>query len=174
MRPRSGLRERLLQMCVTPPVWLRWLYVPVSAVLVFGVAQRRGWTTGAFAAVIYGGMSFAMALEPAGAVSWSKRHPRADSALLGPLLFLALTALTSVPGWWCVLGGFVGLLLGVALGARRKRLLTNAGANELTEDEGFADIPPGFHLKPKDLTPTRRKMVEEMERKLRPRRRPKA
>ena len=52
-----------------------------------------------------------MALNPGGAISWSRNHPKSDGAILGPLLFLALAVVTSLSLWWCLLAGMLGVAI---------------------------------------------------------------
>ena len=112
-------------MATNPPTWMRWSYLPIFALVVFAVTQRRGWMVGAVAAVVYGGMYLASALSPAGFVSWSRNHPKSDGAFLGPLLFLTLAVITNLSLWWCLLGGVPGACIGSALMVRRDRLRTH-------------------------------------------------
>lgn len=108
---------------LNPPIWLRWIYVPLFAAMALGLVLRRGWVFGIVAAVVYGGVGLAVALSPGGVVSWSQDHPRLDGAILGPLLFLALAfIIPSLSAWWCLLAGVVGSFIGIALGGRRDRL----------------------------------------------------
>jgi hypothetical protein len=104
-----------------PPIWMRLLYVPMFALVALMTGERRGWVVGIVAAVVYGGMGLAVAITPGGTVRWSRAHPKADNAVLGPLLFLALAYLTRVSVWWCLAAGVLGSLGGIALGAQRRR-----------------------------------------------------
>ena len=106
-----------------PPIWLRWIYVPLFAAMALGLVLRRGWVIGTVAAGVCGGGGLAVALSPGGVVSWSRSHPRLDGAIFGPLLFLALAfIIPSLSVWWCLLAGVVGVFVGIALGGRRDRL----------------------------------------------------
>lgn len=111
------------RLAADPPWYFRLLFVPVFALVAFGVAGRRGWIVGAIAAIVYGGIGLAMAVAPGGVVAWSRRHPRLDSAVFGPLLFLALAYLTPMSIWICALLGVAGVGLGVLMGIRRERRL---------------------------------------------------
>jgi hypothetical protein len=104
-----------------PPWYLRLAFVPLFAGMALGVAARRGWVVGSVAAVSYGGLGLAMAVAPGGVVDWSRRHPRVDGSFFGPLLFLGLAYLTSLPIWACVAAGIAGLGFGVLMGIRRER-----------------------------------------------------
>ena len=110
-------------MASNPPSWMRWAYVPLAALMAFAAMQQRGWLIGIVAAVMFVGGGLTMALNPGGAISWSRNHPKSDGAILGPLLFLALAVVTSLSLWWCLLGGMLGVVLGAAMGGRRGRLL---------------------------------------------------
>lgn len=104
-----------------PPWYLRLVYPLLFAGMALGVAARRGWVVGSIAAVVYGGLGLAMALAPGGVVDWSRRHPRADGAFFGPLLFLGLAYLTSLSIWICAVAGIAGVGFGVLMGIRRER-----------------------------------------------------
>lgn len=119
----SNLVSRFNRLATDPPWYFRLLFVPVFALMAFGVAGRRGWVAGMVAAIVYGGMGLAMALAPGGVVAWSRRHPRMDGAFLGPLLFLALAYLTHLSVWICSACGVVGIGIGAGLGVRRERRL---------------------------------------------------
>ena len=110
-------------LAANPPTWMRWSYVPVFALVVFHVTQRRGWVIGAVAAVVYGGVGLAM-LSPGRTASWSKNHHKLNGSLLGPMLFLALAVITNLSVWWSLLGGVLGACIGIALSVRRDRLQT--------------------------------------------------
>ena len=110
-------------MASNPPSWMRWAYVPISALVAVAAMQQRGWLFGTVAAVMFVGGGLAMALNPGGVINWSRDHPKSDGAILGPLLFFALAVVTSLSLWWCLLGGMLGAVLGIAMGERRGRLL---------------------------------------------------
>lgn len=113
------------RLAADPPWYFRLLVVPGFALVAFGVAGRRGWVVGAIAAFVYGGLGLAMAVAPGGVASWSRRHPRLDGAFLGPLLFPALAYLTPWSIWICAGIGFAGVAIGVGLGFRRERRISN-------------------------------------------------
>lgn len=110
------------RLAADPPRWVRLVAVPVFALLVLGLASKRGWLVGVIAAIVYGAIALPVAVTPGGLVAWSRRHPVVDGSMMGPLLFLALSYLTSWPIWTCLLVGLVGVLLGAILGRRRGRL----------------------------------------------------
>ncbi len=109
------------RMATNPPMWMRCAYVPIFAGMAFAVIQRRGWVIGVVAAVVYGGIGLAVAINPTGVVAWSRSHPKTDGAIFGPLLFLALAYLTHLSLWWCLLSGALGVALGAARGVQRGR-----------------------------------------------------
>jgi hypothetical protein len=115
------LIARFNGLAARPPMWMRILVVPLSALIALGLASRRGWWVGVVAAIVYGGIAVPMAFAPGGTVTWSRRHPILDGSVLGPVLFLALAYLTTWPVWVCLIIGVVGVLLGAARGAERAR-----------------------------------------------------
>ncbi|MDQ2956230.1 MAG: hypothetical protein M3Y42_04620 [Actinomycetota bacterium] len=129
----SNLLSGFNRLATAPPWYLRLLFVPLFALfalfalVAFGVAGKRGWVVGAIAAVVYGGLGLAMALAPGGVVAWSRRHPRMDGSVFGPLLFLALAYLTSIAIWICAAVGVVGIGFGVLMGMRRERRIEVGG-----------------------------------------------
>lgn len=112
--------ERFNRTAANPPLVVRWAAVPIAAFLTFAMAERRGWPYGLAAAVVYGGLSVSMALRPHRTVHWSRTHPVADAALLGPIAFLTAAYFTDWSVWWCLLVGAVGLVVGVGRGLQRK------------------------------------------------------
>ncbi|HEY8720619.1 hypothetical protein [Pengzhenrongella sp.] len=104
-----------------PPLWIRLLFVPVLAFLIYGVAAQRGVALGILAVIVYGWIGVASIARPQALTRWSHAHPRADGAILGPIAFLVLAGLSPLAVTWCLLGGAVALVAGVAAGARRGR-----------------------------------------------------
>jgi hypothetical protein len=105
------------------PIWMRLVAVPMFAVVALFIGQRRGWVVGGVAALAYGGIGLAVAITSGGTVRWSKAHPKADNAVLGPLVFLTLAYLTRISVWWCLAAGVLSSVAGIALGAQRRRTL---------------------------------------------------
>jgi hypothetical protein len=105
------------------PAWTRVLIVPVAALTALGMATKRGWVAGVVVAVVCGGTGHAYAIAPSSVRAWSRRHPRLDGAILGPLTFLAAAYLTSRSWSGCLLLGVAGVLIGGALGVQRERRL---------------------------------------------------
>lgn len=99
------------------------VWVIVSVILVIALTAKRGWAVGAVAALVCGGMFFA-ALRWDRLLRWSAKHPVLDSALFGPLLFLALAYITNLPTATCfaiaLAGGAAFMGLTAVLRSRRR------------------------------------------------------
>jgi hypothetical protein len=100
---------------------LRVAFLPTAGLMAFGVTQHRGWVLGLVAAVVYGAMGLAVAVNPGRVTRWSREHPEVDGAILGPLVLLALAVLTSWSVWWCLLIAGGSMILGASLGRRRRK-----------------------------------------------------
>ncbi len=91
--------------------------------LPMALAAKRGWLVGVVAAVVFGALAVG-AFRWDRLKSWSAEHPVLDSALFGPLLFLALAYITNLSTLGCVAiaaaGGGAALALGGYLRARRR------------------------------------------------------
>ncbi len=124
------------------PRWVRWLgFTPASqwstlrrvvhglfAVLIVPMLyfaavngpHARGPWFGALAVLVYGGVFGWVILAPRGYDSWLRKHRELDAAFFGPLLFLALGYVTSLPLLWCAAITLVATPLVVLLGRRRR------------------------------------------------------
>lgn len=96
-----------------PPKWFRAWYVVVFALLVWSITEYRGWITGSVAFFICGALFGPMVAAPSRVIAWSRRHPPLDGAMLGPVIFLALSGITAVLLWVCLAVGVLGLIAGL-------------------------------------------------------------
>ncbi len=100
----SGRVDRLHQYVVRPPrLWQKVALVLLAVSASSGLAIKRGWAVGAAAALVYGALAITSILSWERLKAWSSEHPVLDSALFGPLLFLALAYITSLPTATCIL-----------------------------------------------------------------------
>jgi len=124
------------------PRWVRWLgFTPASQWstrrrVVYGLfavilaatsfdravsgSHARGPWFGALAVLVYAGVFGWVSLAPRGYDSWLRKHRELDAAFLGPLLFLPLGYMTSLPLLWCAAIALVATPLVVLLGRRRR------------------------------------------------------
>lgn len=107
-----------------PPQWFRAWYVVVFALLVWSITEHRGWLTGLAAFFIYGALFVPMVAAPSRVIAWSHRNPQLDGAILGPVTFLALSGVTTVPLWVCLAVGVLGAIAGLLIGHRRQKRLS--------------------------------------------------
>ena len=102
-RPPSRVR-RALTLLLTVTVW-----------------ERRGAVAGLVVLAVYG-LAFAVVVfRHEASLSWSKAHPILDSALVAPLVFLALALLTGLELALCALTGLGAWFLLLPLVLRRRR-----------------------------------------------------
>jgi hypothetical protein len=94
--------------------------VLLGVLLTVGVWDRRGTVAG-FVALAVSCIVFAVgAFKHQAVVSWSNAHPILDSALLAPLVFLALASLTDLTLALCAVIGLAAWLLLLPLVLRRR------------------------------------------------------
>ena len=100
----------------------RALYVFVAGALTVAMWAERGWVAGLAALCVYGPLFVTPALKPDVMIRRS-RSPVLESALLAPLLFLALAYSTELALWACAAIGVAGWLLLLPVGrlVRRRR-----------------------------------------------------
>lgn len=84
-------------------MWQKVALVLLAVSASSGLAIKRGWAVGAAAALVYGALAITSILSWERLKAWSSEHPVLDSALFGPLLFLALAYITSLPTATCIL-----------------------------------------------------------------------
>jgi len=82
--------------------------------------HARGPWFGALAVLVYAGVFGWVILAPRGYDSWQRKHREFDAAFFGPLLFLVLGYVTSLPLLWCAAITLVATPLVVLLGRRRR------------------------------------------------------
>lgn len=92
-----------------------------------GQYERGPWF-GVLALLVYAGIFGVSVLVPRHYESWVHRHRELDTALFGPLLFLALGFITPLALPWCAAIAVAGAAALIALGHRRRRLSGAAGS----------------------------------------------
>jgi len=124
------------------PRWVRWLGFTLASQwstrrrVVYGLfavilaatsfdravngPHARGPWFGALAVLVYAGVFGWVILAPRGYDSWQRKHRKFDAAFFGPLLFLVLGYVTSLPLLWCAAITLVATPLVVLLGRRRR------------------------------------------------------
>ena len=105
----SRWRERIRSLVkryfeIPAPVRVAW-GVMATCLLTARLASTRGGAVALVAAVVYGGLFMAGNVSADRTRRWTRRHPRLDAAMLGPLLFLALAGYSHLALPVCALVG---------------------------------------------------------------------
>ena len=106
-----------------PPKWLRALGLVVLILLAWRITESRGLLIGLLAFLIYGAIFFPVAVAPSRVAAWSRRNPQLDGAIFGPVTFMGLAVITTLPLWVCLAVGVLGVIAGILLGRRRAKFL---------------------------------------------------
>ncbi len=96
------------------------LMVPAAYYTAMSGSHARGPWFGALAVLIYADMFGWVILAPPRYDNWMRKHRELDAAFFGPLLFLALGYLTSLPLIWCAARSLVATPPIILLGRRRR------------------------------------------------------
>ncbi|MFC4592119.1 hypothetical protein [Sphaerisporangium corydalis] len=78
-----------------PPKWFSLLLIPIYGMVAVDLARERGPVVGIAAGVLYG-LLIVVGLTLKWWTSWAQVHPRLDSLVIVPLIFVALAYLTSL------------------------------------------------------------------------------